>query len=141
MTAHALERPPAARRQSAPHVRLSRNGSGKWTLSGPTYARSEFADFNAALRIARQLPESKDSTIEVWQGGEYICCLPSHEGPSRAPPYTADIAGLHAPRFSTVERQANRVAQILLPVAGFLFWLALLVLTLAASFGWRLALH
>ena len=141
MTTYALKRPNAARRELPPCVRLSRNASGNWTLSTPNRTRSEFADFNAALRTARKLPEAKDATIEVWQGGEYICCLPSDEGPSRAPPYTEEIAGLHAPRFSTAERHANRAAQMMLPIAGFLFWLALLVLVFAASFGWRLALH
>ena len=141
MTARALERPRATRRQPASSLRLCRNASGSWTLSGPNCSRGEFADFNAALRSARKLPQSQDATIEVWQGGEYICCLPSDEGPSRAPPYTEEIAGLHAPRFSAAERQANRVAQILLPVAGLLFWLALLGLAFAASFGWRVALH
>jgi hypothetical protein len=141
MIAHALARPRAARRQPAPSVRLCRNASGNWTLSGANPTRSEFTDFNAALRSARTLPEAKDAPIEVWQGGEYICCLPSDEGPRRGPPYTEDIAGLHAPRFSAAERQANRLAQILLPVAGVLFWLALLGLAFAASFGWRVALH
>jgi hypothetical protein len=141
MTARALERSRPTRRQPASSVRLCRNASGNWTLSGSNCTRGEFGDFNAALRSARKLPESRDATIEIWQGGEYICCLPSDEGPSRAPPYTEDIADLHAPRFSAAERQANRVAQILLPVAGFLFWLALLGLAFAASFGWRVALH
>ena len=141
MTGQVLQRPRATRRQSASSVRLCRDASGNWTLSGANRTRSEFTDFNAALRTARKLPEAKDAPIEVWQGGEYICCLPSDEGPSRAPPYTEDIAGLHAPRFSTAERQANRLAQILLPVAGFLFWLTLFGLAFAASFGWRVALH
>jgi hypothetical protein len=141
MTAQALQRPRAAPWQPAPCVRLCRNARGNWTLSAPNLARSEFTDFNAALRSARKLPGSKDATIEVWQGGDYICCLSSDEGPSRAPPYAEEIAGLRAPRFSAAERHANRVAQVLLPVAGFLFWLALLVLAFAASFGWRLALH
>ena len=141
MTAHVLERPRAGRRQSVLSVWLCRNASGSWTLSGANRARSEFTDFNAALRSARKLPEAKDALIEVWQGGEYICCLPSDECPSRAPPYTEDIARLHAPCFSAAERQANRLAQILLPAAGLLFWLALLGLAFAASFGWRVALH
>jgi hypothetical protein len=141
MTARVLERPRGARGQPASSVRLCRNASGNWTLSGEDRARSEFADFNAALRSARTLPEAKDTLIEIWQGGEYICCLPADEGPSRAPPYTEDIAGLHAPRFSAAERQANRVARVLLPVVGLLFWLSLLGLAFAASFGWRVALH
>ena len=141
MTARALVRPRTAPRQPAPNLQLCRNANGNWTLSGPERTRNEFGDFNAALLTARKLRGSNDSIIEVWQGGEYICCLPSDERPSRAPPYIEDVAGLHAPRFSTAERQANRVAQVLLPVAGFLFWFALLMLALAASFGWRLALR
>src|SRR5262249_31550971 len=134
-------RPRAARRQPAASVRLCCNASGNWTLSGANRTRSEFTDFDAALRSARKLPEAKDAMIEVWQGGEYICCLLSDEGPSRAPPYADDIAGLHTPRYSAAERQANRLARILLPVAGLLFWLALLGLAFAASFGWRVTLR
>jgi hypothetical protein len=124
-----------------PNVQLCRNASGKWTLSEPDRTRGEFSDFNEALRTARKLPHPKDAIIEVWQGGEYICCLPSDEGPSRSPPYNGDLAEFAAPRFSAVERHANGIAQVLLPVAGFLFWLALVVLALVASLGWRLALH
>lgn len=141
MSAQVLERPRGARRQPASSVRLCRSAGGDWTLSGGNGTQSEFTDFNAALRSARKLPEAKDAPIEVWQGGEYICCLSPDEGPSRAPPYTEDIAGSHAPHFSAAERRANRLAQILLPVAGLLFWLALLGLAFAASFGWRVALH
>jgi len=42
--------------------------------------------------------------------------------------------------LTTVERQANRAAQILLTTAGPLFWLALVVVAISASLGWRLFL-
>ena len=47
---------------------------------------------------------------------------------------------LHRAGFAAVERQANRAAQILMPLAGAIFWLALVIAVLAASLGWRLAL-
>ena len=114
---------------------MSGAAGGNWTLSGPNSGRSEFADFNAALRNARERPGSKSATIEIWQGGEYICCLPPQEWPA------GDLApDSAAPRFAAVDLRANHVARFMMPVVGAVFWLALLAFALAASLGWRLAL-
>ena len=51
------------------------DGSGGWTLSCGDPAR-RFPDINTALDCARRSGEVKTATIEIWQGGEYICCVP-----------------------------------------------------------------
>lgn len=55
----------------------------------------------------------------------------------------ADFPSISAPRLVSdaglaAERHANRIAQLLMATAGPLFWLALLVVMIAASLGWQL---
>ena len=141
MSARTLERPPrTARKQLTPRVRLSCGASGNWTLSGPNRGCGEFADFNAALRIARELPGSKEATIEVWQGGEYICCLPPAAWPPDNLPQATGERPSQVRPISAIDRYANAAARILMPAASMLFWSALIGLALAASLGWRLTL-
>jgi len=135
MTLQAQARPRPARTRPEPPIRLSRDG-GRWIVCRTDRPQCAFADFDDALRNARQAPGSRTATIEVWHGGEYICCLPPQERPLR----DGAVPELHAPRCPVVERHANRVAQFMLPVVGLFFWLALMVIALAASFGCRLAL-
>jgi hypothetical protein len=119
---------------------LSCDESGNWTVRGPNREVRRFADFDAALDSARHAPETLVSTIEVWQGGEYICCLPPEEG-------LHHVASIHVAsplpkggRLARVERWANRAAEFLLTTASVLFWVSLMVVALAASLGWRLLL-
>ena len=99
-----------------------------------------FSDVQTALNSARQSREMATATIEIWQGREYICCvtpLPSQRSQS-------DFPSISAPRLisdtglAAAERYANRMARISLATAGPLFWLALLVVMVAASLGWQL---
>ena len=118
---------------------LSCGQSGSWKLTAAHLSR-EFPDFAAALSCARQLPAAKSATIEVWQEGEYICCLPPHpvaDGEAfqsrqvRAPSRLAAAA----------EHYASRAGGMLYVTAGPVFWLALAAAVVAASLGWRLTLH
>lgn len=119
-------------------VLLTGDDTGQWTLAGLGSGAREFPDFEAALDDARQAPDARMATIEVWQDSQYICCLP----PSAWRPHRASIRSAPAvPQgrlLTTVERQANRAAQILFATAGPLFWLALAVVAISASLGWRL---
>jgi hypothetical protein len=121
-------------------VLLTGDDTGQWTLAGLGSGARQFSDFEAALDDARQAPDTRMATIEVWQDSQYICCLP----PSAWRPHGASIRSAPAvPQgrlLTTVERQANRAAQILLTTAGPLFWLALVVVAISASLGWRLFL-
>ena len=120
---------------AASPLRLSCDHGGRWTLSEGNGAVRAFPGFEAALDGARHAGRR---TVEIWQGGEYICCLspgelqrdaaPIRTGPSRPPGKT----------FTTVERYANHGARIMMATAGPVFWLALLFAVIAASFGWRL---
>lgn len=124
------------RRDPVPRLCLCGDNSGGWTLTGAGRADCRFTDFDAALKNARHVPGSENATIEVWQSGEYVCCLP-RKAEFRP---DGDVASLHAPRMAAVDRDANRAAEFLLPVVGYGFWLAILVLAMAASLGWRLSL-
>ncbi len=140
MTAASLETRRARYKAAAPRVRLSGDAGGHWTLAGSDSLARQFTDFETALDSARHVPGSETATIEVWQGGEYICCLQAEERPHRgASVHTAPIASERR-GVTAAERYANRAAQVLMAAAGPLFWVALLVITLAASLGWRLAL-
>jgi hypothetical protein len=118
---------------SAPRLCLRGDDGGGWTLTGFGRADCRFTNFDAALDSARRIPGSNDATIEVWQGGEYVCCVPREAWP----PPDGEAVGLKAPRSATVHRYANRAAEFLRPVVGFGFWLALMVVALSASLGWR----
>jgi hypothetical protein len=114
------------------------DGSGGWTLSCGDPAR-RFPDINTALDCARRSGEVKTATIEIWQGGEYICCVPLR-------PLTGWVSGprTDAPRLipyparTAAERYANRAAEVTFTRAGPIFWLALIGAVVAASLGWHL---
>ncbi|HWB51338.1 MAG TPA: hypothetical protein VG651_19655 [Stellaceae bacterium] len=128
--------PRAARRRLEPRIRLSRDGC-RWIVSPSDRPQCAFDDFADALRHARQVRDAKTATIEVWQGGEYICCLQ----PETRPSGDQAFPGVASPRFPRLERATNRAARFMLPVVEMVFWLALLVIALAAGFGGRPALH
>jgi hypothetical protein len=106
------------------------------TLSGSASER-RFPDLQTAIDCARHARDTQEATIEIWQGGEYICCVTPkswrHSEPGIAAPRLVPDSMLIA-----AERHANRAARILMATAGPLFWLALMVVALAASLGWRL---
>jgi hypothetical protein len=132
MTIEVLERP---RRQPAPgsrHFRLSHDEDG-WTLFQPDGRARRFDTFEAGIEGARETAPKPKMPIDVWQDGEYICCLPPEQWRQSA--HLAATAP--KPLFPATERYANRVARLLMPVAGAFFWLALMVLALGASLGWR----
>ncbi|HXO02490.1 MAG TPA: hypothetical protein VN900_10565 [Stellaceae bacterium] len=139
MTVDAIERR-RGRPAAAPRVRLSCDDSGSWTLSGQNNPARRFPDFETALGIARHAPVSQAATIEVWQSGEYICCLPPQEGLHHKAATDAAPIASKGRVFTAAERSPSRTAQFLMATAGLLFWLALMVLALAASLGWRLFL-
>ncbi len=109
------------------------------TLCRPDSER-RFPDVRTAIDCVRQSREMGAATIEIWQDGEYICCVT----PLLSPRGQADIANNSAPwlvsdaGLAAAERYANRIAQILVATAGPLFWLALLAVLIAASLGWHL---
>jgi hypothetical protein len=133
MTTSTVLRHPAQIEPLGPRVLLSCDRSGSWMVSETGRTVRQFPCFEAALGSARET--SRSAIIEVWQGGEYICCLPSEVRPTQFSPLDSPNSA-----FPTVERHANRVAQTLYAVLGPLFWLALMILALAASLGWRVAL-
>jgi hypothetical protein len=111
-----------------------------WTLIGPGNPTRQFPSFDEALEGARHVPDSGMATIEIWQGSQYICCLPPPAWRPRGASIRSAPAVPQGRRLTTAERYANRAAQILLTIAGPLFWLALAVVAIAASLGWRLLL-
>ena len=117
-------------------VMLSCDNTGNWTVSGLDEPARKCRNFESALDLARHIPDSQTATIEVWQRGEYICCLPQEEWLGGA----AVVHTPHATPRSAIERQANRLAELVMATAGPCFWLALVVLALSASLGWRLLL-
>jgi hypothetical protein len=128
-------------RQTAPdRVRLYCDDKG-CVLSGVGSER-RFTDVQTALDCAGRAPETQGSTIEIWQGGQYICCV----APRSLELGAADFPSISARRLvsdaglAAAERYANRIARILMETAGPIFWLALVVVVLAASLGWRLLL-
>jgi hypothetical protein len=123
---------------AARRVLLSRDDSGGWTLSGLNRPACRFADFDAALERARDVQDAQAATIEVWQDGEYICCL-QPEGRLGASSLAAPSVARRRPA-TVAERRANRAAQFLMATAGPLFWLALMLVAVAASLGWRMLL-
>ena len=119
-------------------IRLSCDRGGTWTVSEADGAVRAFPGFEAALDSARHA--GRKAAIEIWQGGEYICCLsPSERADDAAPIGTGPG---HPPRkvFATLERYANHGARIMMATAGPVFWLAIAFAVVAASLGWRLAL-
>jgi hypothetical protein len=139
MTEVAMESRRARPETAASRVRLNHDDSG-WTLSGPNISR-QFPDLETALDCARRSPGRKAATIEIWHGGQYICCVPLDVSPHRWAAISADShrARPH-PLVANAERYANRAGQVVFAAAGPLFWLALVLAVLAASLGWRLFL-
>jgi hypothetical protein len=125
-------------RRAADRVLLRCDNKG-CTLCQADHER-RFPDVQTALDCARQSREMEAATIEIWQGGEYICCV----APRSWERSEADFPSISAPRLvsdaglAAAERYTNRMAQILMATAGPLFWLALLVVMIAASLGWQL---
>jgi hypothetical protein len=120
-------------------VLLNCDKSGCWTVTKQNGHRRQFPNFDTALDSVRNAANRNAPAIEVWQDGEYICCLQPKEQPYRS---TAATLGRPLPQahvLLTAERYANRVAEILLMTAGPLFWAVLVLLVLAGSLGWRLA--
>lgn len=113
---------------------LSHDEAG-WTLLQPDGRARQFATFEAGIDGAREAAPVPKTSIDVWQDGQYICCLPPEQWPQSTHPAAAP-----KPLFPATERHANRAAALLMPVAGVFFWLALVILTLAASLGWRITL-
>jgi hypothetical protein len=109
-----------------------------WTLSCADPAH-RFPDINTALDCARRSGEVKAATIEIWQGGEYICCVPLRpltgwvSGPSSDMPRLIPY-----PALTAAERYANRAAEVVFTRAGPILWAALIGAVVAASLGWRL---
>jgi len=105
-------------------------------------AQRRFPDVQAALDFARRSRETKAAIVEIWQHGQYICCVMPRSGPDG----DQRFPGIAGPRLvsdsalDVAERFANRVARFLMGAAGPVFWLALAVALLAASLGWRLQL-
>lgn len=127
------------RSQAVPNRVLLRCDDKGCTLSAPNSER-RFPDLQTALDCARLSRDTKGATVEVWQGSQYICCVT----PKSWRTSEAEFPSFTAPRLVpdsmliAAERHANRAARILLATAGPLFWLALLVVAVAASLGWRL---
>jgi hypothetical protein len=110
------------------------------TLSAPDTER-RFPDLQKALDCARHSRDLDAATIEIWQGGQYICCVAPRSWQRQD-----NASSVAAPRLvsesrlAAAERHANRAARILLATAGPLFWLAMVALLVAASLGWRMLL-
>ena len=135
MTVEAFERRHPGRTPISPHFTLSRDAKG-WTLSRPDGHARRFDTFEAGIDGALEAGPVPEMPIDVWQDGQYICCLPTEQWPDAAPHAVA----LPKPLFPTIDRHANQVARWLMGVAGPVFWMALVAIALTASLGWRLAL-
>ena len=108
------------------------------TLTGGRFDQ-RFPDLQSAIESAHKSGETAMATIEIWQDGQYIC--------SKAPSpqlSDADFPNLSAPRLlshaqlAAAERCANRAGRALMAAAGPFFWLCLVMMVVAASFGWQL---
>jgi hypothetical protein len=111
-----------------PHFTL-RHGEKGWTLFQPDGRARQFDSFEAGVSAARESISPKAS-IDVWQDGDYICCLPAEQW--------SGAAAQPQPLFPRTERAANRTARMVMNIAGPVFWLALVATAVAASLGWRL---
>jgi hypothetical protein len=127
------------RTPAAPNRVLLRCDDNGCTLSAAN-AERRFPDLQTALDCAHHSRDTETATIEVWQAGQYICCVT----PKSWRKSEVEFPSFTAPRLVpdsmlvAAERHANRAARILLATAGPLFWLALVVVVVAASLGWRL---
>jgi hypothetical protein len=138
MTALSLDTARPRSKTGGAGARLSCDAGGTWLLIADEGPVRRFADFEAALDGAHDAPGLKAATIEVWQGGEYICCLPLKE--RVRPPNWVGLDPGRSKRTTRTEYYANRAARIVFAIMGPIFWLALMAVALIASMGWRLAL-
>jgi hypothetical protein len=108
------------------------------TLSGAASER-RFPDLQTAVECARHSRDTQEATIEIWRGGEYICCVTPRSWRHSAADFPSIAAPLLVPQslLAAAERHANRAARVLMATAGPLFWLALMLVAVAASLGWR----
>jgi hypothetical protein len=136
MTVHVLERPRAKAQTPNPRFTLSHDDAG-WTLVQPDGHARQFDSFEAGVDGAREFLAPQTVSIDVWQDGEYICCLPPEQWSHVAP---APTAAPQSPLFPKAERYANRIARVMMAVAGPVFWVAMIAAVVAASLGWRLFL-
>jgi hypothetical protein len=122
-----------------PRVVLTCDDSGDWTLSEQGAAARRFPDFEAALHCVRRAPRTQSATIEVWERGEYVCCLPPGAWPHcRVAEEAVPVA--NEPALAVAERWANRIGRFLLSTAGPAFWIVVLAAAVVASLGWRVVL-
>jgi hypothetical protein len=128
------------RSEAAPsRVLLNCDKSGSWTVSKQNGRRRQFPNFNSALDSVRNAAGRNVPAIEIWQDGEYICCLSSGQ---RQDPRVS-IEGIPtdaAGHVSSAEPLLNRATRVLMRPAGPLLWLALVLMLVATSLGWRLLL-
>ena len=123
-----------------PRVVLTCDDGGDWTLSEQGAPARRFPDFDAALHCARRAPQTQSATIEVWERGQYVCCLPPGAWPNcRVADETVHVA-MKQPSLAAAERCANRVGRFLLSTAGPVFWIVVLSAAVVASLGWRAVL-
>jgi hypothetical protein len=135
MAIDVLERPSSRPAPRRPQFRLSRGEDG-WTLLQPDGRTRRFDTFEAGVAGAREAAPAPDRPLDVWQDGQYICCLPPEQWARFAHP----AATGPEPLFPAAERHANRLMRRLTGMARTFFWPTLLVVALIASLGWRLAL-
>lgn len=136
-----FDKPRSPAREAPRRIRLSCD-EGNWVLADLDPAR-RFNDIETALDCARGKPDTAAATVEIWQSGQYICCLPPQVWlPRRTPQGKASDAREPAPPrvASRAERGAQRAATTIFGIAGPFFWGALLVALIAATLGGHLAL-
>jgi len=134
MSVNVLERSRAKPKADATRFTLSQNDDG-WTLFQPDGRARQFDSFEAGIDGARECLAPQTVLIDVWQDGEYICCLPPEQW-SRT--VTATPVASPRPLFPKTDRFANRTARVVMNIAGPAFWLALIATAVTASLGWRL---
>jgi hypothetical protein len=107
---------------------LRHEDAGGCFVSG--FPGQRFANLDEAIDCTRGAPDADRTTIEIWQGGEYVCCF--------TPPFNPDWRpGAKTHGFGvTAERWANRVVQALLRPASALLWLALIAFLASVGAGW-----
>jgi hypothetical protein len=122
-----------------PRVVLACDDGAGWILTEQGHPARRFPDFEAALHCARHAPATQSATIEVWERGQYVCCVPPGAWPHCRVPDTAAPAR-EGRTWVIVERCANRVGRFLLSTAGPAFWVVVLTAAVIASLGWRVVL-
>ena len=123
-----------------PRVVLACDDLGDWTLSEQGAPARRFPDFEAALHCARRAPRTSSATIEVWERGQYVCCLPPDAWPHCRVADEPVRLDTEKSALAGAERAANRVGQFLLSAAGPAFWIVVISAALVASLGWRVVL-